>query len=193
MSSHVRSIRAQGRYTCVTGNAGNCGKASAPWRARVMREVTGDQFSLCGGAISTRLKTMAASLYIVVEGEDPGYDIFVNGQALARNEDALERLAERLHVTPLLEFFSADENSMSLLLEQGVANPDWAQHLPQPQWYDAPDGLQTVCALIDFLADDPAALGSDTELVLGELREYERVLRKTAHRQLHWHVAVSWR
>ncbi len=35
-------------------------------------------------------------MYIVVEGEDPGYDIFVNGHALARNEDALEKLALRL-------------------------------------------------------------------------------------------------
>ncbi|HEY1901637.1 MAG TPA: hypothetical protein VGG56_04350 [Terracidiphilus sp.] len=136
---------------------------------------------------------MAASLYIVVEGEDPGYDIFVNGQALARNEDSLERLAERLHVTPLLEFFSADENSMALLLEQGVASPDWARHLPQPQWYDAPDGLITVCALSDFLTANPAALGSETQPVLVELREYERVLRNTAEHNLHWHIAVSWR
>jgi hypothetical protein len=136
---------------------------------------------------------MAASLYIVVEGEDPGYDIFVNGQALARNEDALERLAERLHVTPLLEFFSADENSMALLLEQGVANPDWARHLPQPQWFAATEGLRTVCALIEFLKENPAALGSETQPVLVELREYERVLRKTAQHGFHWHIAVSWR
>lgn len=136
---------------------------------------------------------MAASLYIVVEGEDPGYDIFVNGQALARNEDALERLADRLHVTPLLEFFSADENSMALLLEQGVASPEWARHLPQPQWFDAPDGLRTICALIEFLVSDPGALGSETQAVLVELREYERVLRKTAQHGLHWHIAVSWR
>src|SRR5450755_4141720 len=118
--------------------------------------VTKGEDSQILSAISTKIRAMAASLYIVVEGEDPGYDIFVNGQALARNEDALERLADRLKVTPLLEFFSADENSMALLLEQGVANPDWALHLPQPQWYDAPDGLQTVCALIEFLAEDPA-------------------------------------
>lgn len=136
---------------------------------------------------------MAASMYIVVEGEDPGYDTFVNGQALARNEDALERLAERLHVTPLLEFFSADENSMALLLEQGVASPDWAHHLPQPQWYDAPDGLRTITKLIDFLTLNPAALGSETQPVLVELREYERVLSKTQSRGLHWHIAVSWR
>jgi hypothetical protein len=136
---------------------------------------------------------MAASMYIVVEGEDPGYDTFVNGQALARNEDALERLAERLHITPLLEFFSADENSMALLLEQGVATPDWARNLPQPQWYEAPDGLRTVCTLMEFLTTNPAALGSETQPVLVELREYERVLRKTAHHRLHWHIAVSWR
>ena len=86
---------------------------------------------------------MATSLYIVVEGEDPGFDIFVNGQALARNEDSLERLAESLRVTPLLQFFSADENSMCLLLEQGTGDPEWARHLPQPQWFGATEGLTT--------------------------------------------------
>jgi hypothetical protein len=136
---------------------------------------------------------MAASLYIVVEGEDPGFDIFVNGQALARNEDALEKLAERLKVSPLLEFFSADENSMALLLEQGTGNPVWARHLPEPQWFEASCGLLTVRSLIDFLTANPAALGSETQAVLVELREYERVLSKTAKRELHWHLAVSWR
>jgi hypothetical protein len=82
---------------------------------------------------------------------------------------------------------------MALLLEQGVASPDWARHLPQPQWYDAPDGILTVCALIEFLTSNPAALGSETQPVLVELREHERVLRKTAQHGLHWHIAVSWR
>lgn len=136
---------------------------------------------------------MAASLYIVVEGEDPGFDIFVNGHALARNEDALEQLAGRLQVSPLLEFFSADENSMALLLEQGAAKPDWARNLPQPQWFDAADGLLTVRALVEFLTASPAALGSETRPVLSELYEYERVLQKTAQHGLHWHLAVSWR
>jgi hypothetical protein len=142
---------------------------------------------------SGRLKPMSASLYIVVEGEDPGYDIFVNGQALARNEDALERLAERLSVQPLLEFFSADRNSMALLMDQGAGNPEWTDHLPQPQWFLPEDGLRTIRSLLDFLAMAPAALGSDTEIVARELREYETVLRKTSQRKLRWHLAVSWR
>ena len=136
---------------------------------------------------------MAASLYIVVEGEDPGFDIFVNGHALARNEDALERLARRLNVNPLLDFFSADENSMALLLEQGAGNPEWAQHLPQPQWFAAAQGLATVRALLDFFQSSPTALGSETAAVISELSEYESVLRKADQRALRWHLAVSWR
>lgn len=140
-----------------------------------------------------KLKTMAASLYIVVEGEDPGYDIFVNGRALARNEDALERLANRLGVSTLLDFFSADENSMALLLEQGAGNPEWARHLPAPQWFDPVDGLRTIATLAQFLEESPTALGSETHDVLQELREYGHVLLKTADHHLRWHLAVSWR
>lgn len=139
------------------------------------------------------LRAMAASLYIVVEGEDPGFDIFVNGHALARNEDALERLAESLRISPLLQFFSADENSMCLLLDQGAGDPEWAINLPEPQWFDPTDGLVTVRALIHFLVETPVSFGSETLPVLGELREYERVLEKARKYKLRWHLAVSWR
>ena len=132
-------------------------------------------------------------MYIVVEGEDPGFDIFVNGHALARNEDALEKLAERLGVKPMLEFFSADENSMALLLEEGAGDPEWAKTLPPPQWFSPEDGLITICTLHDFLKDAPTSLGTETAAVLSELDEYERVLRKTGLRSLRWHLAVSWR
>ncbi|HVC45783.1 MAG TPA: hypothetical protein VND90_00925 [Terracidiphilus sp.] len=136
---------------------------------------------------------MSASLYIVVEGEDPGFDIFVNGHALARNEEALERLTRSLDVCPLLEFFSADENSMALLLEQGAGDPEWVRNLPQPQWFDADSGLKTVLALLEFVRETPAAFGSETFAIQRELLEYERVLRKTKERGLRWHLAASWR
>lgn len=132
-------------------------------------------------------------MYIVVEGDDPGFDIFVNGHALARNEDALEKLAVRLGVKPLLEFFSADENSMALLLEEGAGDPEWARTLPPPQWFSPEDGLITICTLLDFLRGAPSALGADTAAVASEMEEYERVLRKAAVRNLRWQLAVSWK
>jgi hypothetical protein len=132
-------------------------------------------------------------MYIVVEGEDPGFDIFVNGRALARYEDALERVALRIGVRPLIEFFSADENSMSLLIEEGAGNPDLMRRLPPPQWYSAGDGLMTVQALVAALAEDPQQLGTEGPQVLSELEEYQRVLEKTMRAGLRWHLAVSWR
>ena len=136
---------------------------------------------------------MAASLYIVVEGEDPGYDIFVNGRALARNEDALERLAVNLGARPLIEFFSADENSMALLIEEGAGDPALLHKLPPPQWFPARTGLATVETLLEHLRQEPADLGSETVLVIEELQEYATVLRKTDERNLRWHLSVSWR
>lgn len=142
---------------------------------------------------SFTLDAMAASMYIVVEGEDPGYNIYVNGRTLARYESAVESLALSLGVKPLLEFFSADQNSMALLIEEGGGNPGILQQLPPPQWYVPTDGLETVLALIEALEVDPHQLGSEGPEVLTELREYATVLKKTVERGLRWHLAVSWR
>ncbi len=132
-------------------------------------------------------------MYIVVEGEDPGFDTFVNGRSLARHEDALEKLALRLAVRPLIEFFSADENSMSLLIEEGAGNQELLRRLPSPQWYSATDGLKTVQALLQTLQNDPQQLGTEGKQVLSELREYSEVLEKARDRRMRWHLAVSWR
>ena len=132
-------------------------------------------------------------MYIVVEGEDPGFDIFVNGRALARHEDAVEKLALSLGVRPLIEFFSADENSMLLLIEEGAGNQELIKRLPPPQWYFGSEGLETVRALIEALRDEPQKLGSEGGQVLEELEGYARVLVKTEEHGLRWHLAVSWR
>ena len=132
-------------------------------------------------------------MYIVVEGEDPGYNIFVNGRALARHEDALEKLALRIGSRPLIEFFSADENSLALLIEEGAGNQELLRKLPPPQWYSATEGLSAVEALVAELERDPQQLGSEGRSVLNELQEYREVLAKTATRGFRWHLAVSWR
>ena len=117
---------------------------------------------------------MAASMYIVVEGEDPGFDTFVNGRSLARHEDALEKLALALGVRPLIDFFSADENSMALLIEEGAGDQELLRKLPPPQWYSPAEGLKTVEALVEALRDDPQQLGTEGKQVISELRSTPR-------------------
>ena len=135
---------------------------------------------------------MSACFYIVVEGEDPGYDIFVNGRALAGHEAELEQLAMELGVPPPLNFFSADRNSMAMLLEQGAGDPEWDKALPEPQWFYPNEGLVTIDALLVYTEAHPGSLGSATASVCQELQEYRRVLAKTAGYGLRWHLAVSW-
>lgn len=132
-------------------------------------------------------------MYIVVEGEDPGFDTFVNGRSLARHEDALEKLALSLGARPLIEFFSADENSMALLIEEGAGDQELMRKLPPPQWYQPADGLKTVQSLLQALRDDPQQLGTEGKQVLSELKEYAEVLEKAREREMRWHLAVSWR
>ena len=132
-------------------------------------------------------------MYIVVEGDDPGFDIFVNGRVLARYVDELEKLALSLKIRPLIEFFSADETSMSLLIEEGAGREQMGRKLLPPQWYFGCEGLETVLGLIEALRGEPHLLGTEGPEVLEELEDYERVLRKTEERGLRWHLAVSWR
>jgi len=148
--------------------------------------------SLLGeGSGSNTLELMSACLFIVVEGEDPGFDIFVNGQALARNEDALERLAAGLNVSPLLSFLCADEEAVAALRVNGSAQGDGLAIHPQSRWFDPLDGLLTVQILLNHLDYAPSSLGSETAAVFLELREYERVLRKTVERGLQWRLELN--
>lgn len=136
---------------------------------------------------------MPASLYIVIEGEDPGFDTFVNGRALARNEDVLEKLARQLGSAHLLDFFSADADSMALLEQEGYKLPTSAKALPPAQWFSAQDGVAAVTALHKHLESHAGSLGEDTAAAIRELEEYITVLEKAAARSLRWHLAVSWR
>jgi len=135
---------------------------------------------------------MAASLYIVVEGEDPGFDIFVNGQGLAATKMLWNPWPGGSGSARCSSSFQRMRIRWRCSLSREPATR-MGRHLPQPQWFSAAEGLVTIRALIHFLAEAPAALGSETQPVLLELREYERVLTKTAQHGLRWHLAVSWR
>ena len=47
--------------------------------------------------------------------------------------------------------------------------------------------------MLAHLRQEPATLGSESELIREELEEYATVLRKTEEHKLRWHLAVSWR
>jgi hypothetical protein len=138
---------------------------------------------------------MGAALYIVLEKEIPGFEPRVDGKAVSRSEKELDRLAKRLRVTPLMDFFSAKPDELLDFLEgesgaaDGSANS--VPEVPPERWFDARDGLATVRALQKHLGEHPDAL-QNCKRVLSDLDDFTKVLERAASAGVRWHLAVDF-
>jgi hypothetical protein len=128
------------------------------------------------------------SFYIILEKRIPNADIYVNGSFLSRNSDELERMANRLGVEPLMEFFSISSGEVVALMEEYASDfkkPD----ADQEKWFTAEEGLRTVSAIL---------LGLDTskldhlDRIEAELREFEKVLELAKANGVRWHLGVDY-
>jgi hypothetical protein len=124
-----------------------------------------------------------SGLYISLERKIEGFDDFVDGKAVGRAEESLEKIARKLGVTPLMEFFSASSEELA---EFEVDLPD----APPAKFFAANEGLKTVSALRGFLEQNPKGV-NDGALVLEDLRSFERVLSKAAENGVSWHLSVD--
>ena len=141
-------------------------------------------------ALFGRHDAMSAALYIVLEEADPGFDTHVDGKALSHADTQLQALAQRLGVTPLMEFFSVDPEDMLAEAEEfdvGVT----ADEVPAEQWFSADAGLQTVQTLLAHLDANPGAIEAGPA-VANELSTFQRVLEQARERGIRWHLAVDY-
>lgn len=127
------------------------------------------------------------SLYIVLERELPGTDIYVNGNFLSKNKDTLEKVAKKLGVATLMSFFSASPDEIASLMEVDVdsvkGNPKYEE-----KWFAAEDGLRTVNSLLGTLSG--SGIG-DVDRVEADLREFTKVLELAKSNGIRWHLAID--
>ncbi len=130
------------------------------------------------------------SYYIVLERTIPNFDVYVSGNMLAKESDTLERLAKKSGVTPLLSFFSIDpEEVTSLVGDEGETIERLGGKATKEQWFNAEEGLRTVRALVDSLQRTQSTAG---ERLVGELREFERVLVSAHELGIGWHLGIDY-
>jgi|SRR6267143_2666903 len=130
------------------------------------------------------------SYFIVLERTIPNFDVYVNGNMLAKESDTLERLAKKSGVTPLLSFFSIDpEEVTSLVGDDGETIEKLGGKVPKEQWFNAEDGLRTVRALVD---SSQRTLSTGREGLVAELREFERVLVAAHGQGIGWHLGIDY-
>jgi hypothetical protein len=129
------------------------------------------------------------SLYIILQRKIPSVDSYVNGNFLSKSNDELERMAKRLGVTPLMDFFGISKEELSSLAEEHSVEFNKTKAAPEENWFTAEEGLHTVNALLGNLAESKL---SQVERIEGELREFVRVLELAKTHGIRWHLGVDY-
>jgi hypothetical protein len=130
------------------------------------------------------------ALYIVLEKKIPNLDPMVNGNWLSKESVTLEKLAKKLKVIPLMDFFSASPDEVAFLMENmEEGSTDISNRNTQEQWFAAEDGLKTISALLENV--EMIKLSSASH-VRDDLRDFERVLEAAHTAKVKWHLAVDY-
>ena len=132
------------------------------------------------------------AFYIVLEQKTSDLDATVSGKALAHAESELARIAAKLGIKPLTDFFSLSiEEAMDFLANENIDLNSPDTRLPELRWFTAADGLKTVRALMIFLEEHPNSVKSSKNVVT-DLKEFEQLLSEIEKRKIQWHLAVDF-
>jgi hypothetical protein len=132
---------------------------------------------------------MGVALFLVLEKEIENLDAFVDGKFLARAEPVLAEIANSLGVKPLMNFYGADDNE---IVGELLESKDEFESLSESssEWFEAKEGLKTICALLDHLKEKPVKINNHQE-VFSDLLNFKRVLEEAAKRNVRWHLEVD--
>lgn len=130
------------------------------------------------------------ALFIALERDISEFDPYVNGHALSHAERKLERIARKLNVTPLMNFFSQNPKNAAAFVESEGIDPEEID-IPDETWFDSADGLKTIDALLGHLNENPSAISSPDGIV-AELKEWQAVLKRAADEGVRWHLEVDY-
>ena len=128
---------------------------------------------------------MSVAYYIVLDNDEPGFDTFVNGKALAR-EKKLASLCKSLGLNNFEDFLTMSEEDISDVLGEDVDLPDELNE----KWFMPDEGLTYFSAIADHIKANPASV-DDPEECLEELAEYTDILTKAKKIGAKWHLNLD--
>jgi hypothetical protein len=124
---------------------------------------------------------VSVAWYIALDREISGKNHFLEGKALAHASKAIDGLAARAGVPPLMSFFGASSAELS---EFAAAH---SKEIGEEQWFSADEGLMTGRVLLR----EAVACGLD-ERVIDDLKEFVRVFETAVQVGARWHLAVDF-
>ncbi len=128
---------------------------------------------------------MGAALFIHLERDIPDFDPFVNGKAVARETDAIERALESLGNASLFDFFSVSDDEAALMFDD--VDDDFVPEVPDDAWHAATVGLLLFNSLVEYVCDNPSQF-TDAESLSEDLVDFVRVLTRAAEHNVRWRL-----
>ncbi|MEW6348428.1 MAG: hypothetical protein AB1646_05165 [Thermodesulfobacteriota bacterium] len=125
---------------------------------------------------------MSVAYYIVLNNENPGFDTFVNGKALAKEASRLDPICDRLGLPRLDSFVAMSGDDAADLLGEDLGLPE--------SWFSAEEGLKLVESLSGHIRNHPKDL-KDPRAVLDDLAEFADVLGKAKEIGAAWHLSID--
>lgn len=132
---------------------------------------------------------MSVAYYVVLDVEEPGFDAFVNGKAVAHAAEELEALCQQSGLQTLDSFLGQGMEDFADLLDEDIELPDGDDG--QAKWFDPAEGIALIESIVSAIQQNPAALSCSAE-VLEDLEEYRAVLEKAREIKAKWHLALDF-
>ncbi len=134
---------------------------------------------------------MSVAYYIVLNAEEPGFDTFVNGKAVAHAADELEALCSQNGLQTLDSFMGQSIDDIADLLGEDIELEDGEDpESGQAKWFEPSEGLAVISAIMTAIEGNPDAL-NDPQAVLEDLAEYKAVLERAQAIEAQWHLALD--
>ena len=131
---------------------------------------------------------MSAAYFVVLEEPDPGFNTFVNGQALAKAATNVNRIARMLGLKTLEDFVSADLTEYFDDEEDDFHGTVADAHIV---WFDPAEGLEWATRVGAYIRDNPDDV-HDADHVCDDLDEYQELFRNAAEAGIRWHLEVDF-
>ena len=153
-------------------------------QARLLRlERCRKNLSVCG------IGQMGAALFIALEKPIEGLDSFVNGKAVSRESDAIERALAKIEQPSLFDFFNVSDDEAAAMFED--VPDDFEPTVPDDAWHPAADGLALFTTLADFVAANRSQF-KEPDALAEDVADFVRVLSSAAEHGVRWRLCPDF-
>lgn len=130
---------------------------------------------------------MSVAYFIAVNKAPSDLDVYVNGKAIAKYSNFLERCSKELDIASLEDYVSLDPEEAASFISDHGGDLEGIE-IPEEKWFSAEEGEKWVSTMINYIVN----LENAPEELLSDLNEYQDLFKKLLIYDKKWHFEVDF-